>query len=221
MKLQTIKLTIITLIVVSFGQKLNAQTTDPFLTTAITLATASETSTIDQTTKSQDRITFFQGLINVNLGNIRKYQELTYDYLTNISGAVQNARDIKKSVDLSISIVKLCDELRLAIAANPQGGITMTVGTKQIVDLSDEAKSLYVYISGISLNKKVLLNSAERLLITGQVVHRLEKIHFKLFSLIYSVHALSFKDLPRLLVPDIYYSTLNKKRIAESIINRW
>lgn len=221
MKLRTIKLTITSLLLVCFGLKGNAQTTDPFLTGAIIGATGMETNAISNTTESQTRITFFQGLINVNLGNLHKYQKKTYEYLTNISGAVQNARDIMKAAELSKKIVLLTVELKNAVAENPQGFITMTIATKEIADLSAEAKSIYIYITTLSLNKKVLLNAAERLVITGQVVHRLEKIHFQLFSLIYSVHALSFKDLPRLLTPDIYYNVVNKQHIAEGIIRRW
>ncbi|WP_320809423.1 hypothetical protein [Porphyromonas somerae] len=194
---------------------------DPFVAAALTYASETEKKALDNISKEQNSIVKAQTVMNIELDKIRTLQKRTYDYLTNISAAVENAKDIKKSYEYTVKIYKLCGELKSAISANPQGLVTTVVGTKQISDLTSEMTSLYSYVTGITLNKKTLLNSAERLIITGQVVHRLQNIHFKLYTLVYSVYALSFKDLPRLLAPDIYYSTISKKDIAQSIINSW
>lgn len=193
---------------------------DPALAAALVYASETEKKALDDIKQEQNNIVKAQTMMNIELDKIRALQKRTYDYLSNISSAVENAKDIKKSYELTVKIYKLCGELKSAISANPQGLVTTVVGTKQISDLTTEMTSLYSYVAGIT-NKKTLLNSAERLIITGQVVHRLQNIHFKLYSLVYSVYSLSFKDLPRLLAPDIYYSTVSKKDIAQSIINSW
>lgn len=194
---------------------------DPAVAFAIGVASKAEKDALDNIKKEQNGIQRAQTFINLELNKIRELQKKTYNYLTNVSAFVENAHDIKKSYDLTIQIGKLCGELKQAIAENPQGLVTTAVGTKQISKIKTEMVSLYSYVTGLTLNKKVLLNSAERLIITGQVVHRLQTIHFQLYNLVYSIYALSFKDLPRLLAPDIYYTTISKKDIAESIIASW
>lgn len=222
MKLRTVKLIfLIAFFVCSLKNGYAQLQADPVVAAALTGASVAETTALNGIKKEQKNIVAAQTLINAELNKIRALQKRTYDYLTNISGAVENARDIKRAYELTKQIYALCGELKTAVANNPQGLITTTVGTKHISQLTSEMTSLYSYIAGISLNKKVLLNSAERLVITSQVVHRLRNIHFKLYSLVYSVHSLNFRDLPRLLAPDIYYSTISKKDIAESIIRSW
>lgn len=221
MKSLTTKLVLVLSLLLCSVQGYAQLQADPAVAAALVYASEIEKTALDNIKTEQNNIVKAQTIMNVELDKIRALQKRTYDYLTNISAAVENAKDIKKSYELTVKIYNLCGELKTAISKNPQGLVTTVVGTKQISDLTTEMTSLYSYIAGITLNKKTLLNSAERLIITGQVVHRLEKIHFKLYSLVYSVYSLSFKDLPRLLAPDIYYSTISKKDIAQSIINSW
>lgn len=194
---------------------------DPFVAGAITVASQGEQQKLDNIKVEQNAIQRAQTFINVELDKIREIQKKTYNYLSNVSAFVENAHDIKKSYELTVQIGKLCGELRKAIAENPQGLVTTAVGTQQIKKITVEMTSLYSYVTGLTLNKKVLLNSAERLMITGQVVYRLQNIHWQLYNFIFSIYSLSFKDLPRLLAPDIYYSTVAKKTIAENIISSW
>lgn len=194
---------------------------DPLVSAAIATASATEKKSLDNINKEQKNILTAQVFVKTKLDQIKTIQKKTYEYLTHISAAVENARDIKKSAILVRQIRDLCDELKTAIATNPQGVLTTAIGTKQISQITSEVVSLYSYIASISLNRKTLLNSAERLTITGQVVHRLEQIYFKLYSLVYSVYSLNLKDLVRLIAPSIYYDVVSKKDIAQGIINSW
>lgn len=222
MKSQIVKATLLLLVALapsmSWGQTITA---DPVVAAAVGVASNMEQTKLDKINQKQNAITAAQGFINAELDKIHKLQDKTYSYLTNVYGAVQNAKDVKKAYDYTVSIGKLCVELKNAIADNPQGLITTVVGTKQVTKIKEEMVGAYSYIASISLNKKVLLNSAERLVITGQVVERLRLIYSSLYSMVYLVKSLSFKDLPRLIAPEIYYATVAKKTIAESIINNW
>lgn len=203
---------------ISWGQTLTA---DPLVSAAVGIASGMEQKKLDNINNKQSGIMGAQAVINRELDRIRSLQKKTYEYLSHVSGAVQSANDIKRSAEYTILIGKLCIELKDAIAENPQGLVTTVVGTKQITQIKEEMTSLYLSISAVANNPKLLLNTTERLMITARVLDRLRSIHFDMFSLVYLVRSLSFKDLPRLLVPEIYYSTVSQKTIAENIINSW
>ena len=196
-------------------------TSDPLLTGTIATSSASEQKKLKDINNAQKASIQAQAFINGSLDKIRGLQQQTYKYLTDVAGAVENARDVKRAYDYTKKIYTQCTALMKAINKNPQGLITTAVGTKRIANIKEEMVELYSYIATISLNKEVLLNTAERLVITNRVVYGLQKIYNQLYMLVYNVEALSFSDLPRLLFPDIYYSTMNKKTIAESIIKSW
>lgn len=216
--IKTALLLLCTLHVIKLSAQLQA---DPLVSAAIATASATEKKSLDNINKEQKNILAAQVFVKTKLDQIKTIQKKTYDYLTNISAAVENARDIGKATSLTKQIYKLCGELKKAIANNPQGLLTTAIGTKQISQITSDVVSLYSYIASISLNRKTLLNSAERLTITAQVVHELEKIYFKLYSLVYSVYSLNLKDLVRLIAPSIYYDAIAKKDIAQGIINSW
>lgn len=196
-------------------------TADPLVAAAVASASALEKESLDNINNEQTRITTSQAWINRELSQIKTIQEKTYSYLSTISATVSSAHDIKKAADRTVEIAKLCEELGRAVKENPQGFLTTAVGTKQISSVKKEMVELYSYIANLSLNKELLMNAYERLVITGQVAHRLQTICFKLRTLTYCVYSLSFKDLPRLLAPDIYYSVIDQEQIARSIINSW
>lgn len=196
-------------------------TADPLVSAAVATSSAMEKKALDKINDEQTSITAAQLWINKELGRINDIQKKTYDYLTTISATVSGAHDVKKAYDCTVEIGRLCVELKNAVAENPKGFITTTVGTNQIALVRNEMLELYSYVANLTLNKKQLLNAYERLVITGQIVYRLKSICFKLRTLTYCVYSLSFRDLPRLIAPDIYYSTVAQKDIARSIINSW
>ena len=196
-------------------------TADPLVSAAVATSSAMEKEALDKINNEQSSITSAQLWINNELGHIKDIQKKTYDYLTTISATVSNAHDVKKAYDCTVEIGRLCIELKNAVAENPKGFMTTAVGTKQRALVRNEMLELYSYVANLTLNKKQLLDAYERLVITGQIVYRLKSICFKLRTLTYCVYSLSFRDLPRLIAPDIYYSTVAQKDIARSIINSW
>lgn len=223
MKSLIVKLTIAIAILLYFSPVAKAQFyTDPALLAAITaVATPTEKKALNEIKDTQKQITGTQLAINTQLNKIKDIQDRTHKCLTNISAAVTNAHDIKKAAYLIIDIKNLCGELTKAVRENPQGIITTSIATQQIKQIQEEMFGIYAYINGLVLNKDVLMDPGKRLVITGQVTYRLDKLKFKVYRLVYSTYAYSFKDLPRLLVPDIYYDAMTKKSIAEGIIKRW
>lgn len=216
--IRTFLFVLLTLPVLSSWGQLTA---DPVVAAAVGTSSALENGQLKKIDRNQNRIVAAQALINAELSNIKNIQKKTYDYLSNVSAFVENAHDVKKAYGYTKQIWSLCDQLKRAIAQNPQGAVTTAVGTAQIKRVSKEVMELYSYVSSLTLNKKVLLNAYERLTITTHVVYSLQSIAFQLSTLVYDVYALSFKDLPRLLAPEIYYSTISKKTIAEDIIRSW
>lgn len=194
---------------------------DPALTAAVSVAGANEKKALDKINEEQTKIRNLQTLASTQLKKIEDIQRKSYEYLSNISAGVQNAYDIKRSYELTKSIVSLCGELKKAVVDNPQGLITTVVATKYVSHITKEVAETYAYIANISLNKKTLLNSAERLEITWRVRTRLTNIHQRIYGLIYKIRALKFSNLPELLAPEVYYGIISQKTIAEAVIREY
>ena len=192
--------------------------TDPALAFAVKVAGDKEKEALDNITREQSKIRNLQTLVTTQLKKIEDVQKKTYEYLTNISAAVQNAHDIKKCADLSLAIADLCKEIVASAKRNPQGLMTTAVATKTMGAVTKEVAATYAYIAGITLNKKTLLNAVERLEITWRVRSQLQNIYNRLYSLMYNIQYYKFRHLPQLLTPGIYYGLISRKTIAESVV---
>lgn len=209
------------LVVLCLGlSKIEAQVVnvDPALSTAVAIAGKNEKKALDNIKEEQSKIQKLQTLATVQLKKIEDIQRKSYDYLSNVSAGVQNAYDIKRSFELTKSIGNLCVELKQAVVDNPQGLVTVAVATKYISSVTTEVASVYTYIASIALNKKTLLNSAERLQITWNVRNKLSNIYNRIYNLIYQIRALNFSHLPQLIAPEIYYGLVSHKTIADQVI---
>lgn len=207
------------LVFVSF-EEVSAQmwNTDPALAVAVKVAGDAEKKALDGIKSEQSRIRNLQTAVTVQLKKIEEVQKKTYEYLSNVSAAVQNAHDIKKCAELSLAIGDICKGVIDAVKQNPQGLITTAVATKQMGAITKEVAATYAYIAGIALNKKTLLDAAERLQITWRVRTQLQNIYNRLYSLMYNIQYYKFRHLPQLLSPDAYYNLVSRKQIAESVI---
>lgn len=194
---------------------------DPLLAGAVKHAGDQEKKALDKINEEQSKIRNLQTVATAQLKKIEDIQRKSYEYLSNISAGVQNAYDIKRSYELTKSIVSLCGELKRAVVDNPQGLITTVIATKYVSQITKEVAETYSYIVNISLNKKTLLNSAERLEITWRVRTRLTNIHQRIYGLIYKIRALKFSNLPELLAPQVYYGIISQKAIAEAVIREY
>lgn len=215
MKFPIISLLLLLLIL---SGKVFAQNIDPALAGAVKIAGDAEKKALNKIRDEQNKINKLQAVVSAQLTRIENLQKKTYDYLSNVSAGVENAHDIKKSLELTGAIGSMCLELKRAVAANPKGFITTTIATKYISEVSKEVSMTYAYIASISLNKKTLLNSAERLQITWTVRYKLSTIYSRMYSLLYKIQSQNFSDIPGLLFPNIYYKAVSKMTIAEQVI---
>ncbi|WP_288333222.1 hypothetical protein [uncultured Porphyromonas sp.] len=220
MKWLIIRLPLLLLLVFVSFEEVSAQmwNTDPALAVAVKVAGDAEKKALDGIKSEQSRIRNLQTAVTVQLKKIEEVQKKTYEYLSNVSVAVQNAHDIKKCAELSLAIGDICKGVIDAVKQNPQGLITTAVATKQMGAITKEVAATYAYIAGIALNKKTLLDAAERLQITWRVRTQLQNIYNRLYSLMYNIQYYKFRHLPQLLSPDAYYNLVSRKQIAESVI---
>nr|WP_314750609.1 hypothetical protein [uncultured Porphyromonas sp.] len=220
MKWLIIRLPLLLLLVFVSFEEVSAQmwNTDPALAVAVKVAGDAEKKALDGIKSEQSRIRNLQTAVTVQLKKIEEVQKKTYEYLSNVSAAVQNAHDIKKCAELSLAIGDICKGVIDAVKQNPQGLITTAVATKQMGAITKEVAATYAYIAGIALNKKTLLDAAERLQITWRVRTQLQNIYNRLYSLMYNIQYYKFRHLPQLLSPDAYYNLVSRKQIAESVI---
>lgn len=192
--------------------------TDPALAFAVKVAGDQEKKALDGISSEQSKIRNLQTAVTVQLKKIEDVQKKTYEYLSNVSAAVTNAHDIKRCAELSLAIGGMCKGIIDAVKQNPQGLITTAVATKQIGEVTKEVAATYAYIAGIALNKKTLLDAAERLQITWRVRTQLQNIYNRLHTLMYNIQYYKFRHLPQLLAPEAYYDIISRKQIAESVI---
>lgn len=220
MKWLIIRLPLLLLLVFVSFEEVSAQmwNTDPALAVAVKVAGDAEKKALDGIKSEQSRIRNLQTAVTVQLKKIEEVQKKTYEYLSNVSAAVQNAHDIKKCAELSLAIGDICKGVIDAVKQNPQGLITTAVATKQMGSITKEVAATYAYIAGIALNKKTLLDAAERLQITWRVRTQLQNIYNRLYSLMYNIQYYKFRHLPQLLSPEAYYNLVSRKQIAESVI---
>ena len=220
MKWLIIRLPLLLLLVCIANKPLTAQVfnTDPALAFAVETAGLQEKKALDKIRAEQSKIRNLQTAVTVQLKKIEEVQKKTYEYLSNVSAAVQNAHDIKKCAELSLAIGNICKGVIDAVKQNPQGLITTAVATKQMGAITKEVVATYSYIAGIALNKKTLLDAAERLQITWRVRTQLQNIYNRLYALMYNIQYYKFRHLPQLLSPEAYYNLVSRKQIAESVI---
>ena len=147
-----------------------AQFVDPVLSGAVAAGDAAKKSSLDAIKKKQERITELQAVIIANTTKIRDHEKKIYDYLSNVSYAIKNAYEIKEAAVLTAEIVKCCNACLDAARKNPQGIAVVALVNKQIAKVSADMASVYSYITTLALDKKTLLNSAERNRITWTVL---------------------------------------------------
>ncbi len=199
---------------------ISAQNIDPALSSAVVVSGAMEKSALDKINESQMTINAIQLKTENTLKKINKIQDKTLKYLSEVSNVIHDAYQVKKAADIAIDITNICTkELPDAIKQNKEGLLVSVIAdSKLLTKIGLESSSIALKVKGIVLNKKVLMNSAERMMLLQQIVWELEQLRVKLRTLTYQVYTLNLADIPRLLSPELYYKTISGKEIAEQII---
>lgn len=206
-----------TLCIMCFFSEAFAQM-DPALTSAVVAGDASKKKSLDNIHKKQNSISALQSSIVANTTMIRDYEKKTYDYLSNVSSAVKNAVEIKEALLLTTEIVKAAGSCVEAAKKNPQGLAMVAVVNKHLTKLTTDMVGIYSYITTLSLDKKTLLNAAERNQITWTVLYDLRKIKSNIFLVQFQIENYTLADMPRVLFPEQYFYMVDGKRIAGDIV---
>lgn len=190
---------------------------DPALTGAVVAGDASKKKALDDIHKKQNSISALQSSIVANTTIIRDYEKKTYDYLSNVSSAVKNAVEVKEALLLTTEIVKAAGSCLDAAKKHPQGVAMVALINKNITKLTTDMVGVYSYITTLSLDKKTLLNAAERNQITWTVLYDLKKIRSNIYLLQFQIENFTLADLPRVMFPEQYFYIVDGERIARDI----
>lgn len=201
---------------VSIGS--HAQFIDPVLSGTVAAGDAAKKKSLDGIKDKQNKIAALQTTIAANTAQIRKYEKDMYNYLSNVSAAIKNAYEIKEAASLTAEIVKCCGACLEAAKKNPQGIAVVALVNKQIAKVSADMASIYAYITTLALDKKTLLNAAERNRITWTVLYELRKLKNSILLLCFQIENYTIADVPQLMFPTEYFYIVDGKRIAQEII---
>lgn len=179
---------------------------------------AAKKKSLDGIKDKQNKIAALQTTIAANTAQIRKYEKDMYNYLSNVSAAIKNAYEIKEAASLTTEIVKCCGACLEAAKKNPQGIAVVALVNKQIAKVSADMASIYAYITTLALDKKTLLNAAERNRITWTVLYELRKLKSSILLLCFQIENYTIADVPQLMFPTEYFYIVDGKRIAQEII---
>jgi hypothetical protein len=195
--------------------------TDPALTSAVVIGGQSEQSVLKNINDNHDKIATWQTTISANLQVVKGYEEKMYDYLSNISSAVNNAFEIKQAAELTAEIITSFKSCAVAASKHTQGVIYTSIVSKKTSKLTQEMTGIYSYISTLVLNKNTLLNSAERTLILDTIIYKLRRIKSEIYLLQFQIENYTLADLPQVLFPEEYYMYISGKDIADKIIRNY
>lgn len=197
---------------------IHAQFVDPVLSGTVASGDAAKKKSLDGIKDKQNKISALQTTIAANTTKIREYEKNMYDYLSNVSAAIKNAYEIKEAATLTAEIVKCCDACLSAAKENPEGIAVVTLVNKQIAKVSTDMASIYAYITTLALDKKTLLNAAERNRITWTVLYELRRLKSDILTLCFQIRNYNIADVPQLMFPMEYFYIVDGKKIAQDII---
>lgn len=196
----------------------HAQFVDPVLSGTVAAGDAAKKKSLDAIKDKQNKISALQTTIAANTTKIREYEKNMYDYLSNVSAAIKNAYEIKEAAALTAEIVQCCDACLDAAKENPEGIAVVALVNKQITKVSTDMASIYAYITTLALDKKTLLNAAERNRITWTVLYELRRLKSDILLLCFQIRNYNIADVPQLMFPMEYFYIVDGKKIAQDII---
>lgn len=204
---------------------------DPVVATTVTVQTETLKATYHAREKKQNELIAVESAVATGMSAIHNVEKKMLEYLSNVSHAIQNLYQIKRAAALVVEIPKNAAALTDAVKKNPKGAVIAPIVSRQILELSAEATSLYPFMqqlvtkgsynSGENAHKVNLLNSAERYYIASTILSRLSNINTALVVLRYQIQYASWDDLLRKLDRQTWMAYWNTKATAENVMYQW
>lgn len=204
---------------------------DPLTSGAVVSQTMILKDTYIKRAEHQRSIRDIEATISVGMATIHDVENKMVEYLTNISGAVQNLHQIVQAGELVVEIPKNAEALFQAVKSHPRNALFASFITRHISNLTAEATSLYpfmqqlvttgTYNSGDEKKKVNVLNSYERYMIANMVVSRLSRINRSLVYLRWQVEYFSWNTFFFGLDFQTYCTYYNTKAVAQSVMYKW
>lgn len=204
---------------------------DPVTAAAVGSQTLVLMSTYDKRAKQQEKLAQVETAIAAGMAAIHNVEKTMLDYLTNVSGAVQNLGQIKRAAELIIAIPKNAAALTDAMKKHPKGAVFGTIISHEVSNMVSEAASLYpfmqqlvttgTYNSGDKKHNVNLLNSAERYYVADMVVTKLSNINRSLVCWRYQIEYFRWDNLFYALDRESWAAWWGGKVVMESVISNW
>lgn len=204
---------------------------DPATAAAVTTQTLVLQGTYNKRAKEQKKLAEVETAIAGGMAAIHNVEKKMLDYLTNISGAVQNLNQIKRAGELIVEIPQNVTKLTSAMREHPNGAVFGTIISRELTSLTAEAASLYpfmqqlvtsgTYNSGNSKHKVNLLNSAERYYIADMIVTKLANINRCLVMWRYQIEYFRWENLFMGLDRESWAAMWGGKIAMQSVISNW
>lgn len=204
---------------------------DPLTAAAVTANMTMLKGTYDDRAKKQKKLAEIETAIAGGMVAIHSVEKKMLDYLSNVSGALQNLYQIKRAAELMVEIPMNAASLTEAVKYNPKGAVLGPIISNELTRLATEATTLYpfmqqlvtsgTYNSGDEKHKVNLLNSAERFYIASMVVSKLENINTCITVLKYQIKYARWDDLFRKLDPESWAMMWDARATMNSVAYDW
>lgn len=204
---------------------------DPVVATTVTVQAETLKATYVAREKKQKELIAVETAVATGMTAIHNVEKKMLDYLSNISDAISNLYQIQRAAMLVVEIPRNAAALTEAVKKNPKGAVIAPIISRQIVELSAEATSLYPFMqqlvtkgsynSGKNEHKVNLLNSAERYYIASTILSKLSNINAALITLRYQIQYASWMDLLHKLDRETWMAYWNTKAMADNVLYEW
>lgn len=198
---------------------------DPALTSTVAAGDMQIKNELTKINEKQTTIATLQAAIYANVSKVHSIESTMYNYLSNVSVAVQNLHQIVKAAELTVEITKNLKECSSAAVGHPRGALVTALVSNRYTKAYSEMVSLYGYLKTLVLTGNDggqtvnLLNSGERLQIASDVVDRLETVNFDIQVLNYQINYWRWADLVENKDPMSFFYVTDGADVANNIIN--
>ena len=204
---------------------------DPVTAATVATQTLVLQNTYNDRAKQQKQLAAVETAVAGGLAAVHNVEKQMLDYLSNISGALQNLYQIKRAGELMIEIPQNASNLADVVKGHPMEAVLGTLVSRELTRISSEAASLYPFMQqlvtsgsyniGAEKHKVNLLNSAERYYIADMIVSKLLHINRSLIMLRYQIEYFSWNNFFRTLDPNGWAMMWGGKSSMESVIRNW